>query len=288
MGCKVTALLASANIVLGSNRVYEAVAKHLTNKDQHSAIEAALISAGYTPVQAKYYLNNAEALVGIADVAAGGVLAIKGVHGLVTVKPIGGGEKRGATGNNYVDDFVDARAGGNPSTNVDAEPGNLFAREGRLFNALELEDFAPTLAQRNSTRLSDGSLIDNHGFVCTRIANGSVTSRVANQDQLSLSGVRLDYDNISTANARQSATPRNQNEQLAFDCVRANPQIASAQGLIARLNSNDARFSANGFEKFHQSVPGPNGQNISVQYQFNPTTGRIADMKVTSSLSHAQ
>jgi len=133
-------------------------------------------------------------------------------------------------------------------------------------------------------RLTDGSLIDNHGFVYTRNANGSVTSRVANSDQLSQSGIKLDFDNISTANARQSANPRNQNEQLAFDHVRSNP---SAGSTLPGLN-RDARFTSAGFEKMTQSVPGPNGKNINIHYQYDPSTGRVVDIKVNSPLVNSQ
>ena len=131
--------------------------------------------------------------------------------------------------------------------------------------------------------MTDGSLIDNHGFVYTRNANGSVTSRVATQDQLAQSGIQLDFDNISTANARQSAIPRNPAERSAFNHVKANPK----GGTLITTN-NDARFKSNGFEKRRQSVPGPNGRNIDIHYQYNPKTGQVVDVKVNSSMENSQ
>ncbi len=191
------------------------------------------------------------------------------------------------TGNDSVDDFVNTRNESNPQSLVDSEVSLPPANPNtQIFNALEIESLAQTLAQRNAQTLSDGSLIDNHGFVYTRNANGSVTSRVATQDQLAQSGVRLDFDNISTAkvnsNPPQSASPRNPAEQSAFEYIRANAQ----SGKI--LTSSDPRFKSNGFEKRSQSVPGPNGRNIEIHYQYNPTTGKIADIKVTSSIKNSQ
>jgi len=135
-----------------------------------------------------------------------------------------------------------------------------------------------TIAARNPRQLSDGSIIDDHGFVYTRNANGSVTSRVATADQLADSGVRIDFDNLSTANLNgnppQSATPRNQVEADAFDRVRANLESGSPLNL-----GNDARFSENDFVKRSLTVQGPSGRNFQIHYQYNPTTGQLVDLK---------
>ena len=121
----------------------------------------------------------------------------------------------------------------------------------------------------------------------TRNANGSVTSRVATADQLAESGVRIDFDNLSTAKLTatppQSATPRNQVEADAFDHVRASPEGGMALDL-----GDDARFSENGFLKRFLPFTGPSGRNFQIHYQYNPTTGQVVDIKTASPIRNSE
>ena len=197
-----------------------------------------------------------------------------------------------ATGNKVTDNFVNTRL--DSDFNVDVEAGNPigvgdnFASNGIqrnefALNAQEFELLAPTMALRNPIQLNNGSIIDNHGFVYTRNPNGSVTSRVANEDQLVQSGARLDFDNISTATSSQSAIPRNLNEQSAVDKVLVNTQNGS------NITSGaDARFASGGYLKQTQSIPGPNGSNISVHYQYNASTGSVVDVKIVTPIEYSQ
>ena len=115
----------------------------------------------------------------------------------------------------------------------------------------------------------------------TRNANGSVTSRVATADQLAESGVRIDFDNLSTA--KLTATPRNQVEADAFDHVRANPE-----GGMALTLGDDARFSENGFLKRSLPFTGPSGRKFQIHYQYNPTTGQVVDIKTASPIRNSE
>ena len=70
--------LATANTVMAANTASEGIIQIITNKDQHTIIENALIhELGFSEAKAARYLENAELLVGIADVAAGGALVFK-------------------------------------------------------------------------------------------------------------------------------------------------------------------------------------------------------------------
>ena len=144
-------------------------------------------------------------------------------------------------------------------------------------------EFAPTIAGRNPQQLSDGSIIDDHGFVYKRNANGSITSRVATSEQLSQSGIRLDYDNISRAKPHQSRNARNLAEQTFLDEVVSNPRAGTNPELIA-----DARFpQSQRWQKLEQVHRLPNGDTINVHYQYNNRTGQVVDTKFANPESTA-
>ena len=79
-------LLAGANATLGINTVSEGIAQMLSGENERTLIENALIGIGYSEEQAAGFLANAESLVAIADVAAGGALILRGPWGITTVK----------------------------------------------------------------------------------------------------------------------------------------------------------------------------------------------------------
>ena len=144
---------------------------------------------------------------------------------------------------------------------------------------------ANDLVARQPRTLPNGAIIDNQGFVYVRNADGTSSSRLATSAEISQSGIQLDLVRISTANPGanppQSATPRNSMEQNAFQQVRANPQLGRNLGL-----NTDIRFV--GFEKMHQSIPGTNGRNVAIHYQYNPSTGQVLDLKVVSPIRNAE
>lgn len=88
-------------------------------------------------------------------------------------------------------------------------------------------------------------------------------------------------ERISTANPNkgQSATPRDLNEQLFVENVKANP----SGGRELRGLNNDPRFPKSaGFQKMESTHRLSTGESISVHYQYNSNTGKAYDIKVTS------
>ena len=168
------------------------------------------------------------------------------------------------TGNAVVDKYT----GSKPLTITD-----------RLGNEIVID--AADIAKRNPKMMPNGNMIDDHGFVYSKKTDGSVSSRVANADEISSSGIQLDYKTISTANPNktppQSATPRNQAERNAFDHVKANPE--KGKPITREL---DTRFTSGGFQKLEQKITGPSGKNISIHYQYNSVTRKVVDVKVVS------
>lgn len=89
----------------------------------------------------------------------------------------------------------------------------------------------------------------------------------------------VDYDTISTAGPRQSAIPRDLNEQALFNEVQSSP--SSGRSLPGQ--NNDSRFQASdGFQKMEMTHRLPDGTNITVHYQYNSNTGLPYDIKVVT------
>ncbi|WCG91706.1 VENN motif pre-toxin domain-containing protein [Proteus terrae] len=90
----------------------------------------------------------------------------------------------------------------------------------------------------------------------------------------------INAEKISTAKpGQQTAVPRDLNEQTFWKEVQANPILGSKL-----LNMNkDPRFPTSaGFQKMEAKHKLPDGQTITIHYQFNSTTGKAYDMKITS------
>ncbi|KZL25876.1 hypothetical protein PsWM33_01607 [Pseudovibrio sp. WM33] len=174
------------------------------------------------------------------------------------------------TGNKVVDGFT----GGKKLQVVD--------RKG---DVIDLD--ASDIAAKDPRLLANGDIIDNHGFVYSRNADSTTSSRVATTAEIQQSGTKIDYDGISTANPKvnppQSATPRNTAEQTAFAAVMKNPN-----GGKAITKGMDERFTSGGYQKMELKVPGPNGKNIAIHYQYNPALGKVVDLKVTSPMKNSQ
>jgi hypothetical protein len=79
------AFVSAPNVALGVNDASEGVAQWMSGENERTAIENALIDAGYSAEDAAGYLGNAQMMVGIIDIGAGGILAIKGPKGIVKV-----------------------------------------------------------------------------------------------------------------------------------------------------------------------------------------------------------
>lgn len=87
-------------------------------------------------------------------------------------------------------------------------------------------------------------------------------------------------ESISTAKpGKQSAIPRDLNEQTFWKQVESNP---SQGGKLDGLN-NDSRFPVEaGFQKMESTHRLPDGSTISIHYQYNSNTGKAYDMKITT------
>ncbi|MGM7905483.1 hemagglutinin repeat-containing protein [Yersinia enterocolitica] len=85
-------------------------------------------------------------------------------------------------------------------------------------------------------------------------------------------------EKISTAKpGKQSAIPRDLNEQIVWKQVQENP----AKGEILPGMNNDPRFPASaGFQKMQVVQKNAKGESITVHYQYNSTTGKAYDIKI--------
>ncbi len=85
-------------------------------------------------------------------------------------------------------------------------------------------------------------------------------------------------EKISTAKpGKQSAIPRDLNEQIVWKQVQENP--AAGEKLLGM--NNDPRFPASaGFQKMQVVQKNAKGESITIHYQYNSTTGKAYDMKV--------
>jgi filamentous hemagglutinin len=89
-------------------------------------------------------------------------------------------------------------------------------------------------------------------------------------------GMDIDYNTISTAKPGQVTAPRNLQEQVLWNQVLNDP----AAGQKLDLNS-DPRFpTSNGWQKMQVTHRLPDGQSISIHYQYNSISGKAYDMKI--------
>ena len=87
-------------------------------------------------------------------------------------------------------------------------------------------------------------------------------------------------EKISTAKPeKQFTAPRDLNEQLLWNQVEENPTIGKT---LDGMN-NDPRFPTSaGFQKMEAKQKLSDGSTITVHYQYNSTTGKAYDMKITT------
>ncbi|WP_050539736.1 hypothetical protein [Yersinia rohdei] len=82
---------------------------------------------------------------------------------------------------------------------------------------------------------------------------------------------------ITTAKGIQNPFPRDLNEKVLWNMVKANP---SAGYPLTGLNS-DLKFPPSaGFQKMSVNHTLPDGRNIKIHYQYNSFTNKAYDMKV--------
>lgn len=86
-------------------------------------------------------------------------------------------------------------------------------------------------------------------------------------------------EGISTVRPGQVAAPRDINEQVMWNQVKADPAAGSG---LSGMN-NDPRFPKSaGFQKMQVTHELPDGTNITIHYQYNSKTGKAYDMKIVT------
>ncbi|WP_135678981.1 DUF637 domain-containing protein [Arsenophonus nasoniae] len=135
-------------------------------------------------------------------------------------------------------------------------------------------DIASTLAGVAGIAKGGAILIDK---VVAKVAAGkveSVAASVYNQQLIK------NAEKISTAKpGQQTAVPRDLNEQTFWKSVQSKP----LQGKELPGLNNDPSFPTSaGFQKMEAKHKLPDGQTITIHYQYNSTTGKAYDMKITT------
>ncbi len=84
-------------------------------------------------------------------------------------------------------------------------------------------------------------------------------------------------ETITTAKGIQNPFPRDLNEKVLWNRVKANP---SAGYPLTGLNSDPKFPTSAGFQKMSVNHTLPDGRNIEIHYQYNSLTNKAYDMKV--------
>ncbi|MCC4592824.1 hypothetical protein LL974_16960, partial [Xanthomonas campestris pv. cannae] len=88
----------------------------------------------------------------------------------------------------------------------------------------------------------------------------------------------VNYESHSTAKLEQSKVPRDLNEQVLWNRVKDDP----SKGKPLKLN-NDPNFPReDGWQKMEVTHRLPDGNSITIHYQYNERTGKAYDMKVVT------
>jgi hypothetical protein len=87
------------------------------------------------------------------------------------------------------------------------------------------------------------------------------------------------YEVISTAKAGQSAIARDLSEQVFLKEVKSNP----SSGRTLKGKNNDPRFQTkDGWQKMEKVHRSPDGNKITVHYQYNSKTDQLSDIKIVT------
>lgn len=180
-----------------------------------------------------------------------------------------GGVLAGVNPNNVID-ILDNEKGFNRI--IMAAAGNI------VFNKVMTNVLKGVQAKPNNSLI-----VENEKKILERIGKNS-----KNTTNLSQKGANSVYNqqlirnagNISTAKAgQQTVVPRDLNEQTFWKEVQSNPQ----QGKELPGLNNDPRFPISaGFQKMEAKHKLPDGQTITIHYQYNSNTGKAYDMKITT------
>lgn len=85
-------------------------------------------------------------------------------------------------------------------------------------------------------------------------------------------------EGISTAKAHQATAPRDLNEQVLWNLVKRNPEM----GEKLNMNKDIKFFAKEGFQKMQVTHRLPDGDSITIHYQYNKYTGKEYDIKIVT------
>ncbi|WP_446500471.1 hemagglutinin repeat-containing protein, partial [Photorhabdus aballayi] len=134
-----------------------------------------------------------------------------------------------------------------------------------------------------TTKGSTGAVVNTEKTALEKIGqNGKGTTNLGDKSANTVYHQQLikNAEKISTAKpGQQVAAPRDLNEQTFWKQVESNP----LQGSKLLGMNKDPRFpTAAGFQKMEAKHRLPNGQTITIHYQYNSNTGKAYDMKITT------
>ncbi|NDK99738.1 hypothetical protein GPY23_12440 [Photorhabdus bodei] len=134
-----------------------------------------------------------------------------------------------------------------------------------------------------TTKGSTGAVVNTEKAALEKIGkNSQGTTNLGDKSANTVYHQQLikNAEKISTAKpGQQVAAPRDLNEQTFWKQVQSNP----LQGKDLPGLNNDPRFPmAAGFQKMEAKHKHPDGQTITIHYQYNSNTGKAYDMKITT------
>ncbi|MCC8381573.1 hemagglutinin repeat-containing protein [Xenorhabdus sp. PB30.3] len=134
-----------------------------------------------------------------------------------------------------------------------------------------------------TTKGNSGAVVNTEKAALERIGqNNQGTTNLGDKSANTVYHQQLikNAENISTAKpGQQVAVPRDLNEQTLWKQVESNPLEGSK---LLGMNK-DPRFpTAAGFQKMEAKHRLPDGQTITIHYQYNSNTGKAYDMKITT------
>ncbi|WP_244986341.1 VENN motif pre-toxin domain-containing protein [Rosenbergiella epipactidis] len=151
-------------------------------------------------------------------------------------------------------------------------------QELAAYSISELEPVA------NNTQLHENNL--KKGILASVIIALTVDKPVSNNSAPGLSSLTKEQQQlinnaeyITTAKGIQNPFPRDLNEKVLWNGVKANPSA----GEVLKGMNKDPRFPVSaGFQKMQVTHELPDGSNITIHYQYNSNTGKAYDMKMVT------
>ncbi|QCR10095.1 hypothetical protein EH207_17265 [Brenneria rubrifaciens] len=161
---------------------------------------------------------------------------------------------------------------------MDSSECNAQCRELVSYSISELEPVANN-QQLHKDNLNKGILAGViYALTVEKPMSGSSTSGLSSLTKEQQQLIR-NAEYITTAKGIQNPFPRDLNEKVLWNGVKANP---SAGDVLKGMNK-DPRFPASaGFQKMQVTHELPDGSNITIHYQYNSNTGKAYDMKMVT------